>query len=78
MLLFVGCLTSQQHACVSQGQICPDDCTYCHTEIEIADQTFYLIQLQCTDQGQPTPALTLWRQAPGNAATGVPIFRSLV
>ena len=34
--LLVGCLTSQQHAGVSQGRIC-----CCRTEIEVADQTFY-------------------------------------
>ena len=39
--LFVSCLTSQQHASVSQGRICSDDFTCCHTEIEVADQTFY-------------------------------------
>ena len=45
----VGCLTSQQHASVSQGQICSDSFTCCHTEIEVADQTFYLTQTQYTD-----------------------------
>ena len=29
--LFVGCLTSQQHASVSQGRICSDKFTCCHT-----------------------------------------------
>ena len=38
--LLVGCLTSQQHASVSQGRICSDNITCCHTEIEVADQTF--------------------------------------
>ena len=49
--LLVGCLTSQQHASVSQGQICSDNCTCCHTELEVADQTFYLTQSQYTDTG---------------------------
>ena len=40
--LLVGCLMSQQHASVSQGRICSDNLTCCHTEIEVADQTFYL------------------------------------
>ena len=40
--LFVGCLTSQQHASVSQGRICLDSFTCCHTEIEVADQAFNL------------------------------------
>ena len=38
--LLVGCLTSQQQASVSQGRICSDNLTCCHTEIEVADQTF--------------------------------------
>ena len=40
VFLLVGCLTSQQHASVSQGRICTDNFTCCHTEIEAADQTF--------------------------------------
>ena len=36
------CLTSQQYASVYQGRICSDECTCCHTEIEVAAQTFYL------------------------------------
>ena len=49
--LLVGCLTSQQHASVSQGRICSDKFTCCHTEIEVADQTFYLTQSQYADTG---------------------------
>ena len=79
--LFVGwllaCLTSQQQASVSQGRICPDNFTCCHTEIEVADPTFYLTHSILTP-GRPVPELTLSRQAPGRAATGVPIFESLV
>ena len=51
----VGCLTSQQHASVSQGRICSDNFTCCHTEIEVADQTFYLTQSQYTDTGPTSP-----------------------
>ena len=32
-VLFVGCLTSQQQASVSQGRICTDNFTCCHTEM---------------------------------------------
>ena len=53
--LYVACLTSQQHASVSQGQICSDNFTCCHTEIEVADQTFYLTQSQYTDTGPTSP-----------------------
>ena len=51
-----GCLTSQQHASVSQGRICSDNFTCCHTEIEVADQTFYLTQSQYTDTGPTSPS----------------------
>ena len=43
-LLLVGRLTSQQHAVVSQAQFHEDNFMCCHTEIEAADQTFYLTQ----------------------------------
>ena len=54
--LLVGCLTSQQQASVSQGRICSDKFTCCHTEIEVADQTFYLTQSQYTDTGPTSPS----------------------
>ena len=58
--LFVGCLTSQQHASVSQGWICSDNCTCCHTEMEVADQTFCLNQsLYILTSVQFVPLLTL-------------------
>ena len=54
-------------------------CTCRHTEIEVADQTTYLTQSQYTGTpGQPVPALTLQRQAPGRVTAGVPVFKSLV
>ena len=58
MSLFVGCLTSQQHASVSQGRLCSDNftCCQCHTKIEAADQTFHLIQSQYTDTGLTSPS----------------------
>ena len=49
-VLFVGYLTSQQHASVHQERICSDNLMSCHTEIEVVDQTFHLTQ---------SPALTL-------------------
>ena len=52
----VGCLTSQQHASVSQGRICTDNFTCCHTEIEVSDQTFYLTQSQYADTGPTSPS----------------------
>ena len=54
--LLVGCLTSQQHASVSQGRICTDNVTCCHTEIEAADQTFHLTQSQYTDTRPTSPS----------------------
>ena len=54
--LLVGCLTSQQQVSVSQGRTCSDNFTCCHTEIEVADQTFYLTQSQYTDTGPTSPS----------------------
>ena len=54
--LLVGCLTSQQQASVSQGRICSDNLTCCHTEIKVADPTFYLTQSQYTDTGPTSPS----------------------
>ena len=54
--LSVGCLTSQQQPSVSQGRIRTDNFTSCHTEIEVADQTFYLTQSQYTDTGPTSPS----------------------
>ena len=51
-----GCSTSQQHASVSQGWICTDNFTCCHTEIEVADPIFYLTQSQYTDTGPTSPS----------------------
>ena len=76
--LLVGCLTSLQHASVSQGRICSDNFTCCYTEIQVADQTFYLTQSQYTDTGPTSPSADPIPQAPGRVATGVPIFKSLV
>ena len=53
---FVGCLTFQQHASASKGGICSDNCTCCHTEIEVVDQTFYLTQSQYADTGPTSPS----------------------
>ena len=78
-LLFTGCLTSLQHASVSQGRICSDDCACCHTEIEVAYNTFYHTQSQYTDVGPSSlSADPIKHQKPGRVATGVPIFKSLV
>ena len=75
---FFGCLTSQQHASVSQGRIYSDNFTCCHTEIEVADQTFHLTQSQYTDTGPNNPSTDPITPGPDRVATGVPIFKSLV
>ena len=54
--LLVGCLTPKQQASVSQGRICLDNFACRHTEIEVADQTFYLTQSQYTDTGPTSPS----------------------
>ena len=52
----VGCLTSQQHASVSQARICSDNFTCCHAETEVADHIFYLTQSQYTDTRPTSPS----------------------
>ena len=54
--LLVGCLTSRQHAGVSQGRICSGNFTCCQTQIEVADQPVYLTQSQYTDTGPTSPS----------------------
>ena len=54
--MFLGCLTFQQHASVSQGRICSHNFTCCYTEIEVSDQTFHLTQSQYTDTGTTSPS----------------------
>ena len=54
--LLVGCLTSQQQASVSQRQICSDNFKCCHTEMKVADPTFYLTQSQYTDTEPTSPS----------------------
>ena len=39
-----------------QGSHCSDNCTCCHTQIEVADQTFYLTHSQYTDSGPTSPS----------------------
>ena len=81
--LLVGCLTSQQHVSVSQGRICSDNFTCCHTEREAADQIFYPTQLQYdstrknlkASSGNRTPDLLLFE---ANALTTKPKRRSLI
>ena len=52
----LACLSSQQHASVFLGRICTDSFTCCHTEIEVADQTFYHTQSQYTYIGPTSPS----------------------
>ena len=54
--VIVCCLTSQQHACVSQRLICSYNYECCHTEIDVADQTFYLTQSQNAESGPTSPS----------------------
>ena len=57
-LFVVCCVTSRQHASVSQGRICSDKFTCCHTEIEVADPNFHLTQSQYTDTGPSSDPIT--------------------
>ena len=77
-LLFVGCLTCHQHAVVSQGWICSDSCTCCHTEAEAAHQTCCLTQSQYTDTGPASLSNNPTTPGTWQGATGAWIFKSLV
>ena len=55
----VSCFMSQQQASVSQGRICSDNFTCCHTETEVADPTFHLTQSHYADTGPTSPSMTL-------------------
>ena len=76
--LLVGCLTSQQHASVSQGRICTDNFTCCHTEIEVADQTFHLTQSQYTDTGPTSPSADPITPGARQGSHWSAMFKSLV
>ena len=69
---------SQRHESVSQGRICSDNFTCCHTEIEFSDPTFHLTQSQYTDTGPTSPSTDPITPGAWQVATGVPIFKSLV
>ena len=47
---------SQQHASVSESRSGSGKFTCCHTEVEVADQTFYLTQSQYTDTRPSNPS----------------------
>ena len=75
--LLAGCLTSQQHAGVPKARICSDNCTCC----TLREKSPVTLSISCSfsilTPGQPVPVLTLYRQASGRVATGVPMFKSL-
>ena len=69
-------LTSQQHACVSQGQVCLDSCASCHTEIEVSDHSSSPSHSILTPDS-PVPALILERQVPSRPAAGILVWLDL-
>ena len=75
--MFVGCLTSQQHASESQGRICLDASTCCHTVTEAEDQTCYLIQSQYADTGLTCPSADPVTPGAWRGTSRVPVFESL-
>ena len=48
--------TSQQHASVSQGRICPDNWKCCHTETEVSDRIFCFTHSKYTDTRSTSPS----------------------
>ena len=76
LMLFVGCLMSQQHASASQGRICSVPAATVRQKLQIKLSTSP--SHSTLTLGQPVPALTLSCQEFGRVATGVPILKSLV
>ena len=52
---WVALRTSQLHAKASQGRICKDNCSYCHTEKEVAHQISCPTQPPYTYAGPTSP-----------------------
>ena len=73
--LFVGWLLNVPAICECIGL---DNFTCCHTEIEVADQTFHLTQSQYTDIGPASPSTDPITPGAWQGSTGEPIFKSLV
>ena len=77
--MFVVCLTSLQHACVSQGRICSDNCTFCNNWVRRCRPNLHLTQSQYTDTRPTSPSTDpLKHQASHRVANGVPVFKSVV
>ena len=52
----VGCLTSKQHASVSQRRMGSDKCTCCQTEVQVLRVACYVTQSQYTDTWPTSPS----------------------
>ena len=68
----VGRVTSPQRVGVSQGQICSDKCTCCHTETDAADQTCSLTRSQQTYTRPTSPSTDPFTQGAWQRASTRP------
>ena len=55
----VGCLPSQQHASASQGRVCSDNCTCCHTDKKLQIKLTVSPGQTMLTPGRLIPVLTL-------------------
>ena len=69
--LLVDCLTSKLHVGVLQGRACPDNCTCCHTELEVCIR--FSLNRSHADTGPTSSSAD-----PGRLATGALLSESLV
>ena len=69
------CLTSQQQASVSQGRICSENCTCCHTEIHVLDQTCYVTHSKLTSRNCLFVGWSLSVPATCKCISGTDLFR---
>ena len=70
----LACLTSKQHASVSQGRSCSDHCRCCHTDIDVTSPNDSIVTPG--NQSQHWPYIDL--QSPGRVAAAVPIPMSML
>ena len=67
-----------QPASIAQRWPCSESYMFSHTEIEFADQTCYITQLEDTDTRPPSCRMDPVTQIPGRAAIRVLICKSLI
>ena len=77
VMLFVGCFNIPATCSCISRQMCSDKFMCCNTEIEVADQTFYLTQPQYTDTGPTSPSTDPITPGPWQCSHWMAILKSV-